>query len=156
MARSGLCGGCTLLQTWDSAYFGMCLFFISETKDFIMNEEIPHVDNDVLKVSDIKQELTKLLNSFKNKEVIIDYNNKDERDLFFFIGENYEGLELKKLTITYDSATEDLSICLPNFFRNSILVYNYKLEITPAEEIINEKNAEKIVKEIGDRLKHLN
>ena len=74
----------------------------------------------------------------------------------FFIGENYEGLELKKLTVTYDSATEDLSICLPNFFRNSILVYNYKLEITPAEEIINEKNAEKIVKEIGDKLKHLN
>ena len=48
-------------------------FFISETKDFIMNEKIPHVDNDVLNVSDIKQELTKLLNSFKNKEVIIDY-----------------------------------------------------------------------------------
>ena len=119
------------------------------------NKEIPHADNaDVLKVNDIKKELTKLLDSFKNKEVIINYSNKDERDLLFFIKENYESLEIKKLTIMYDSTTEDISICLPNFFRDSLLVYNYKIEITQADGIVNKKNAKKITREICDKLKH--
>ena len=120
-----------------------------------MDKKISNADNtDVLKVSDIKQELTKLLDSFKDKEVVINYSNKDERDLLFFIKENYESLEIKKLTILYDSITEDISICLPNFFRDSLLVYNYKIEITQANDIINEDNVKKIEKEICDRLKH--
>ena len=120
-----------------------------------VNKEIPHADNvDVLKVSDIKKEFTKLLASFKNKEVIVNYSNKDERDLLFFIKENYESLEIKKLTIIYDSTTEDISLCLPNFFRDSLLVYNYKIEITQADDIVNKKNAKKITREICNKLKH--